>query len=335
MRDKLNQYIYIMGWSLIIILNGVFIWNIEKIFPEKYFSDSFHIINLINNNLYHTVGQSYRITAKFFSLIKFQELKYYNLSIYFVFLMFFIWYLYKYYSDKLYINFFNLIYLFLASIYLIRPGKEFLQFLIVGLCFKYTKFSWFFLIVGGLLFRKYLVIQAIFFIAILLFYKSNKKLNIIIVFILSIVLTSYIFPDIILKILNVRTEVNVNRIGKDNAITIINNIFKSKNIVVGYINYFINISRILFPLELIKKKIKYLPYVVFQIWFTLKLIVWRNRKDYRVYLLYSFILISGVFEPDFGSFLRHTIPYFIIIVDLIVYKGESKYEKNSFDCIRA
>lgn len=79
----------------------------------------------------------------------------------------------------------------------------------------------------------------------------------------------------------------------------------------------------MFPIELLVKGIKYFPYVVFQIWFTKKLWNWKIIKNDKVILLYSFILISGVFEPDFGSFLRHIVPYFIIINSLI-YDGSKK-----------
>lgn len=73
----------------------------------------------------------------------------------------------------------------------------------------------------------------------------------------------------------------------------------------------------MFPIELLVKGIKYFPYVIFQIWVTKKLWNWKNIKEDKVILLYSFILISGVFEPDFGSFLRHIVPYFIIIQNIL------------------
>lgn len=84
-----------------------------------------------------------------------------------------------------------------------------------------------------------------------------------------------------------------------------------------YINYFINTLRLLFPVELLVKGIKCFPYIVFQIWFTKKLWNWKNIKEDKVILLYSFILIGGIFEPDVGSFLRHTVPYFIIIQNIL------------------
>lgn len=319
MRDKLNQYIYIMSWSLIIILNGAFIWNIEKIFPEKYFFDSKHILNIINNNAYDNVDQSYRITAKFFSLFRLKELQNYNISIYAIFLLFFIYYLKTYYTKSIYIYIFNSIYLFLSSIYLIRPGKELLQFIVLALCFRYSKYSWIFLIVGGILFRKYLILQGIIFLAILFYCNSKeqtkKKLRFL--YGAGVICISVLLGDTVRQILEIRMIVNQWRQNDIHAVTIINDILKYDTMLFLYINYFINTARLLFPIELLVKNIKYLPYVIFQIWFTKNLYIWRLKKNYKLYLLFSFIIVSGLFEPDYGSFLRHTVPYFIFIIDLI------------------
>ncbi|MGL5058157.1 MAG: hypothetical protein ACRC6A_12430 [Fusobacteriaceae bacterium] len=322
MRDKLNKNIYIIAWSILILLNGVFIWNIQKIFPPKYFFDSKFILNLINNNLYHTVGQSYRVTANFFSLLNLNTLQEYNIVIYLIFLVFFIPYLKLYYIRNVYINLLNFIYLFLASIYLIRPGKEFLQFIILGFCFKYTKYSWFFLIIGGLLFRKYLIVQGLLFLAIY-FYKNtknSKKQKMKCFYIVGTIIVSIVFNGMVTTILGSRMAVNQWRENDMHAVTIINDIFKFDGMFFLYVNYFINTLRLLFPIELLLKNIKYLPYVIFQIWFTKKLYLWKYKKNYKLYLLYSFIIVSGFFEPDYGSFLRHTVPYFIFLIDFI-YKG--------------
>ena len=128
---KTNRESYILIWSIIIILNGIFLYNIESILPEKYFYDSYSIINAIKIQDYSHFGTSYKITAKFFSIFNFDKLRSYNMVLYFIFLLFFIPYLYKNYSSKFYLTFFNVVFLFLASIYLIRPGKEMLQLFII------------------------------------------------------------------------------------------------------------------------------------------------------------------------------------------------------------
>lgn len=319
-RIELKNQLYIGVWIGIIILQGILIINIQKIFPPKYFFDSNHILKLINYNLYNTVGQSYEVTARIFSILGLKSLDEYNMVLYIIFLIFFIPYLYKYYNKKIYISFLNILYIFLASIYLIRPGKEFLQFLMLTFCFKWTKYSWLFLILGGLLFRKYLILQGLIYIAIQIYKNTNKKnrKKLKIIYICGIIVVSILFKGVVLEILGSRMAVNQWRKNDLHAVTIINDIFKSGGMVFLYINYFINTLRLLFPFELLIKNIKYFPYVFFQLWFTKKLYDWRFKKNYKVYLLYSFIIVSGFFEPDYGSFLRHTVPYYIFIINLVL-----------------
>ena len=61
---KTNRESYILIWSIIIILNGIFLYNIESILPEKYFYDSYSIINAIKIQDYSHFGTSYKITER-------------------------------------------------------------------------------------------------------------------------------------------------------------------------------------------------------------------------------------------------------------------------------
>lgn len=314
---KIDKESYILIWSIIIILNGIFIYNIENILPEKYFYDSYSIIDAIKFQDYSHFDTSYRVTAKIFSIFNFNKLKSYNMTLYFIFLLYFIPYLYKNYSSKFYLTFFNIVFLFLASIYLIRPGKEMLQLFIIMLCYQFDKLSPLFLMIGGMLFRPYLIIQGIIFIGLKFYLKRKNKVLWGILILILIVIFSLRFPKIVNSVLGIRERVNLNRLESPDAKTIISDWLDKDGIIFLYLNYSINTLRLLFPIELLVKGIKYFPYVIFQIWVTKKLWNWKNIKEDKVILLYSFILISGVFEPDFGSFLRHIVPYFIIIQNIL------------------
>ncbi len=172
-----------------------------------------------------------------------------------------------------------------------------------------------------MLFRPYLIIQGIIFIGLKFYLKRKNKVLWGILILILIVIFSLRFPKIVNSVLGIRERVNLNRLESPDAKTIISDWLDKDGIIFLYLNYSINTLRLLFPIELLVKGIKYFPYVIFQIWFTKKLWNWKNIKSDKVILLYSFILISGVFEPDFGSFLRHTVPY------LFVLKG-IKNEKN-------
>jgi len=314
---KVDKESYILIWGIIIILNGIFICNIESILPRKYFYDSYSIIDAIKLQDYSHFDTSYRVTAKIFSIFNFDKLRSYNMVLYFISLLFFIPYLYKNYSSKFYLTFFNVAFLFLASIYLIRPGKEMLQLFIIILCYQFGKLSPLFLMIGGMLFRPYLIIQGIIFIGLKFYLKRKNKILWGILILFLIVIFSFKFPKIVNSVLGIRERVNLNRLESPDAKTIISDWIDKDGIIFLYLNYLINTLRLLFSIELLVKGIKYFPYVIFQMWFTKKLWNWKNIKEDKVILLYSFILISGVFEPDFGSFLRHIVPYFIIIQNIL------------------
>lgn len=323
---ELDKNLYVSIWSMILILQGIFIYNIERIFSEKYFFDSYRIINAISKNDYSYLDKSYTLTAKIFSIFNFNSLREYNMACYLLFFLFFIWYLYKNYSLKLGDLLFNFTYIFLASVYLIRPGKEFLQFILLAFCYKFEQLSPIFLIIGGVLFRIYLIIQGLIFILIKFYFKRKKKILWLIFFLVVFLVITLRFPKLIEKILvEVRENVNKGRQGSENAKSIINSLIEKDGVWYAYLNYIINTIRLLFPIELIFRNIKYFPYVIFQFWLTKKLWQWRkNILNDKVILLYSFILVSGIFEPDFGSFLRHTVPYLIFILSIMERK---KYEK--------
>lgn len=268
---KIDKESYILIWSIIIILNGIFIYNIESILPRKYFYDSYKILTAINENQSYLIDKSYTLTLKIFSLFNFDELRSYNMVLYLIFLLFFIPYLYKNYSLKAHLLFFNIVFLFLASIYLIRPGKEMLQLFIVILCYQLDKLSPIFLIIGGVLFRPYLIIQGIIFIGLKFYLKRKNKILWGILILILIVIFSLKFPKIVNLVLGVREKVNLHRLESPDAKTIIIDWIDKDGIIFLYINYFINTLRLLFPVELLVKGIKYFPYIVFQIWFTKKL----------------------------------------------------------------
>lgn len=323
-KIKIKKLEYIFIIFMLLIIQGIFIYNLENILSEKNFFDSYKIINAIKNNNINEYGKSYMLTMKFFSLLRFSTLREYNIFLYSIFFIFFIIYFWKNYSKNLFFIIFDALFIILSAIYLIRPGKEILQFLLIMICCKYPQKSYLLLFLGGILFRKYLLIQGLFFFILKKIRISKYKKYLIILSLIIFLLSSIVFSKQICEILNVRMITNKSRQGSIYAVTIINNILPFNGITFSYINYLINTIRLLFPIELIFKGYKYLSYVVFQLWFTKKLWSWKYNLNDKVILLYSFILVSGIFEPDFGSFLRHTVPYLIVIRSKIYEKGDKK-----------
>ena len=112
------------------------------------------------------------------------------------------------------------------------------------------------------------------------------------------------------------------------------NIFKSENLAIFSLDYLIMILRMLFPVELIPMGIKYWPYVFYQIlisYFLIKAIINMKKQskstNLALYLYISFLLASGTFEPDFGSWVRHEaaiIPVLLIMAGIIIPKEKKK-----------
>lgn len=100
-------------------------------------------------------------------------------------------------------------------------------------------------------------------------------------------------------------------------------IFHSSNLVVFCIDYLIMIVRMMFPVELLRLGVKYAPYTLYQIVISTSVLrAIRNVKqntaeqNLALYLYLGFLLASGTFEPDFGSWVRHEavcFPLFLII----------------------
>ena len=119
------------------------------------------------------------------------------------------------------------------------------------------------------------------------------------------------------------------------------NIFKSENLAIFSLDYLIMILRMLFPVELIPMGIKYWPYVFYQVLiscFLIKAIVNMKKQskstNLALYLYIAFLLASGTFEPDFGSWVRHEaaiIPVLLVMEGIIIpkEKKEISYENEN------
>ena len=123
------------------------------------------------------------------------------------------------------------------------------------------------------------------------------------------------------------------RTRKNDATTDIQPLFSVTSLTPFCINYFIMIFRLLFPIELIKFGPKYGVYVICQLvisfiyvrgFFRLKKSSY--EKTVAVSLFTGFLLMSAVFEPDFGSWIRHEIATFPVI---LIFSGLMPEKSNN------
>ena len=199
--------------------------------------------------------------------------------------------------------------------------------------------------ISALIFRKYYILIVYFYLAakIIINFITNTKgkrstikfLAIILLvgigYLLILIISQKFFPTYYNEFIRVRTRVN-------DASTMIKNVFESENIILFVINYLIIVLRMLFPIELILQGPKYLLYVIYQLIISYSLIknlvnYKKNSKEKNIAILIyiAFIFTSATFEPDFGSWIRHEIVLFpiLMIINDITSEKQIK-QKNDY-----
>lgn len=332
-------------YTLFLITFIIFIKIVSfSILPEKYFYDSERIfMESIYGIVY--IDKSYNFASNFFRTINvFKIVDYKMFSIFIT--MLFLYLIIKYYKFNINNILLDILLCILISIYVLGPTKEIIQ-LIMNIIFlkiiqnntknnlKRFLFISILFIFFSYFFRSYLILQYIIMLILFLFVlsKNNKLRSAFILVVLIIILLSFIKVfsyENYITLINIRHEVNMHRIDSTDANTIILDVFNNNNnsIFIFLINYTINLLRLLFPFELILKGIKYLPYIIFQVYISCYLIkffkyVEKNIKYKYIYaFLISFYAVSALFEPDYGSFLRHQVPIlfmFKYIYNSVIY----------------
>lgn len=189
------------------------------------------------------------------------------------------------------------------------------------------------ILLSVLTFRAYYILLLIwaFVFALMDYFFMKKKVNLktIIMICVAIVICYIIMMTFLqktasssyLEIVRVRTR-------QSSATTDIRALFDSENIVLFSINYVLVLLRIMFPIELIRFGIKFVIYVGVQI--IMSLVYFRSLFNIRslnqceriaLYLFSGFILMSAFFEPDFGSWIRHEVAAFPL---LLILSGVTK-----------
>jgi hypothetical protein len=241
------------------------------------------------------------------------------------------------------INLFGLIVLFLSSIllntYVLGMAKEplvFLSFYLVYLTInkvKNNKLLCIFLLidftfVAYLLKTYYLLVLFFAFIILYLLDKKNAKKKSDIILLLVGATIFYVVMIVVLKKISYESYLKIINLSVDEyeeASSKIVPIFKNNsNLMYVAINYMVKVVRLLIPIELMSMGAKYVPYVAFQIMLFFIVIYYVNRfrtiekNKYYLAVFIGFIFTSAMFEPDFGSWIRHEMSVFCIFMPLVL-----------------
>lgn len=349
---------------LLIIVFSIFIKFFQyNYLDDKYFYDSNGILEIISG--LRVADKSYMFTADFFktmNIFKFNSLFSWGIFLTIISVIpLFIFLLKK--EKKYTILQYVFIYMsmFFLGIYVFNLGKDYIQFLFFLLMYIVIKnknisnlkkmiLISFILIFEALNFRIYYIIMLgmiwIFYSGYLIFLKNkqHKYVNmkkIVILSLISFFIIVFIAQKISVEnynsLINARNSVNLYRENSTDALTIINDLLGNNNnyfIFIG--NYIINSFRIMFPIELITVGIKYLPFIVYQIYITLNII--KSIKNVNkeniltVIIIVSYEMVAIIFEPDFGSFIRHQTALFLFLVDLILINENARKVELNENC---
>lgn len=308
----------------------IYFFIIPKL-PEKYFYDSYEILKIMSGQYSIYNDGSYMFTVhffNFFNIFKLTSFMQWTLFLTLIGVVLYLLILNKYDGLKVHSWLFVLLTLALANIYIFRVSKDFIQFLVWIVIYfillsdlkKKNFFVILLLIIEGSAFRfYYYLIAAIYFVSSLV-YSRKEKINIkrTIIFLclclfLGITLLKIISPELYFKMINLRFSINYNRQNSVDAVTIINDLFSNNNPVFYFINYLLNFLRICFPIELLFKGLKYIPFCFYQIYLIVSILfcIKKNfNKDNYIFncftlLFFSYLFVVALFEPDFGSLIRH------------------------------
>lgn len=321
-----------LGAVLLAILCKVFQFNY---LPKKYFYDSEHILAVMNGS--NLTDQSYSFTASFYNCINiFRFNNVYSWSIYLtaiatlIIMLFFLLHK-KEYSVKQYVFIFAS--LALLNIYVFNLSKEIIQLIIFLVVFGIISnkhisrdsikiiLCCLIFVFESIFFRIYYLILAAMLPIIYLCFKKQKTEKIKIYKVIIVIIMAFfaitfvaglITPTGLSSILNARSSVSDVRLAmhdKDANTMIVEVFGRNENFGIFCLNYLLDFLRLMFPLELVIKGLKYCPFVVYQLYLTLLLFKSIRRNEERRLLIHSvvlgFVCISAIFEPDFGSFVRH------------------------------
>lgn len=349
MRKKFNKKTF---FTLLLLFPISFLSKIYQFtfLSEKSFTDSNYIIQLMQNNI-ENKGTAFYITAEFFKKINifhFTTIAQWNItiSILFTFLLFILLLKNKKYKFTEYL--FLFLTFVLLNFYVFNISKDIIQlfiFLIIYLIIVDDKksdikkliFVGLIFLLEAIWFRPYyILIDYAFFISYFvlnLFIKhshnANKKKTILIlflalfVFLLPISLTKIFYFDGYSRIVNVRDSITSIL----NANTEITNLISGDNFIIFSINYIINGIRIFFPLELLLKSITYLPFVFYQLLLTFLTFInvkhLNNKNIIPLAIILGYFLGSIIYEPDFGSVVRHetTLIMIFVFMNRLFYGG--------------
>lgn len=335
------------------------------ILPEKYYYDNYRILATVVDPDYKLAWKgTYEVAADFFrkiNILGFTQLYQWSIFLGVIFnsLLLALFSRSKGLDNKQ--SIFLLMCVGILNIYIFTIGKDAIQVLIFILLFIVIQVeiipNWLKIpLCFGILywestfFRDYYILLAFLFLGVFVGISLVRKLKIKINIkkVVMIIICLYLMIYAVLSIAKVfmpdaYEEVmacKVNTTQLDSSSVIKDKIEHNGNLILYMENYVINSIRMAFPVELLSGGAFYVPFIFFQIFLIYYLIKCIKRMyliDFKgvlaLSIFISYFLGSVLFEPDFGSFVRHEAATFPVLYFIAFRPSAWKEYEQIKECI--
>lgn len=327
--------------------------------PPKYFYDNNRILGMVTGGGTMQAWEgSYRVASDLFSsldVFHFQTMLDWSLTLGVIGTGLLMLFMLRMPQIDLLQMLFYLASVGLLNIYVFNIGKDVIQFAFflaafIVLLLPIDKVIIKIALIAGILwyestfFRSYYVLIAALFIGVYVVLTVFRKLTdsfsaltgiaiIVTLFVMVYVMmlvVERVMPDEYHQVLTVRESQTQGRGDGADSATVILNLLPGSGLPGFMWNYVLNALRMMFPIELALKGVYYLPFFVFQAlvaFYVVNLLrsinSIRDETDVLALCVYvGYALASFIFEPDFGSWVRHEAATFPILHLLIFSKNQ-------------
>lgn len=318
--------------------------GIDAILPAKYFYDANRVNSMVlRDGRMEAWNDSYAVTADFFRSINglsLTTITEWGILLGLIGTISVVLFLFNTVDLTFLEEIFWLTSVVLLNIYSLNICKDFIQFFFyvamlvvimttaIPVSLRLTAvFS--LLIVNGLEFRSYYILIAAFFLAFyFIITRFDCKTLTVFIFwsllacVLFLVVVYILLPSQYTSLATARSGVNENREGSIDANSMISNFFPATNLGATILNLPINVTRLLFPVEMVIRGPLYMLFFAYQLildyllYICAKQLISHRPVNRECAMLFSvfigFVVTCSFFEPDFGSWLRHEVTAFPI-----------------------
>lgn len=336
---------------------------LTMLLPAKYFYDNNRILGMANEDVgVHAWAGTYIVAANFFKNINvfgFTTMSQWSwfLGLSLTLVVFFM--VLRLPEPDMVQTIFLLACIGLLNIYVFNIGKDVIQFLFFMAVYLVLLIpienSVMKIVLAAVVlyfeskvFRSYYILIAAFVLAIyciLVVFRKIRRIppaakiaiTVVTMYLLvcaMMVVASVLMPDEYQQIMSVRDYSLNGRDGDADSVTIIKNWVggdDSTSLPLFLLNYLINAVRMMIPFELAVKGVQYLPFFLFQVAVTVYLVHLFGKLDeieddtqfLAISIFLGYVLASVLFEPDFGSWVRHEAATFPVL-HLLVFSPNQR-----------